>query len=142
MGRPVFALRVQAEPGAPGGPSVYQCLRGWLKRGLRDFGLRCLDIYQEPEPEMEMPMAINLNDAEPQGTRTLIPAGVYPLKITLKRGGAGPDGDLMLAKNLRSLMLKLEYTVVGGDYAGKKILDWITVDFDETDDPNINLPTV
>src|SRR5262249_60759398 len=104
MGRPVFALRVQAEPGAPGGPSVYQRLRGWLKRGLRDFGLRCLDIYQEPEPEKETTMPINLNDAEPQRDRTLAPPGIYALKIRLK--SSARNGWLRLAKNQRTRMLE------------------------------------
>src|SRR5262245_55050150 len=132
MGRPVFALRVQAEPGVP---SAIRSLRGWLTRGLRDFGLRCLDIYQEPEPEKETTMAINLNDAEPQRDRTLAPAGIYTLKIKAKQNADG--GWLRRAKNQRTLMLAMEYTIVGGDFSGKTILDWITVEFDETDDPDL-----
>src|SRR5262245_5345220 len=136
MGRPVFALRVQAEPGVP---SVIRSLRGWLKRGLRDFGLRCLDIYQEPEPEKETPMPVDLNDAEPQRDRTLAPAGVYTLKIRVKRNANDYGGDewLRRAKNMRTSMLAMEYTIVGGDYAGKQILDWISVDHDTSDDPDL-----
>jgi len=78
-------------------------------------------------------MAVDLNDAETQRDRSLIPPGVYCLEITVKRGGAGEDGWLKLAKNLRSLMLSLECKVVGGDYAGKKVFDLITLEFDETD---------
>jgi hypothetical protein len=136
MARPVFALHVQAEPGVPGEPSVYQRLRGWLKRGLRDFGLRCLDIHEEPETEKEtttMPI-INLNDAEPQRDRTLAPSGIYALKIKVKPSG---NGWLRTARNQRSRMLQMEYTIVGGDYAGKTIFDWITVGFDETDDSDL-----
>ena len=49
MGRPVFVLRVQAKPSVPSGPSPYQRLRGWLKRGLRDFGFVCVSIKEESE---------------------------------------------------------------------------------------------
>jgi hypothetical protein len=49
MRRPVFALRVQAEPGI----DAVRSLRRWLKRGLRDFGLRCVSIEQLTE-ESEM----------------------------------------------------------------------------------------
>jgi hypothetical protein len=138
MARPVFALRVQAEPGVPGEPSVYQRLRGWLKRGLRDFGLRCLDIHEEPETKMETSMPINLNDVEPQRDRTLAPSGIYVLKIRVKPGSNG--GWLRAAKNQRTHMLAMEYTIVGGDYSGKTILDWITIELDETDD--VDLPVI
>jgi len=83
-------------------------------------------------------MPIDLNDAEAQRDRTLVPSGPYCLKIAVKPGGAGEDRFLRLAKNLRSLMLELKYSVVGGDYAGKQIQDFITVDFDETDDPDLS----
>jgi hypothetical protein len=131
MARPVFALRVQAEPGV----DAIRSLRGWLKRGLRDFGLRCLDIYQEGEskPEKETIMPINLNDAEPQRDRTLAPSGIYALKIKVKQNA---DGEwLRVAKNMRTLMLAMEYTIASGEFAGKLIFDWITVDFDTSDDP-------
>jgi hypothetical protein len=49
-----FVLRVEAKPGVPGGPSVYQRLRGWLKYGLREFNLRCLDIHEEVTKENTM----------------------------------------------------------------------------------------
>jgi hypothetical protein len=49
MKRPVFALRVCAEPGV----NIIHALRHWLKRGLRDFGLRCVSIEQLTE-ESEM----------------------------------------------------------------------------------------
>jgi hypothetical protein len=78
-------------------------------------------------------MAVDLNDTETQRGRSLIPPGVYELEITVKRGGAGDDGWLRLAKNQRSLMLELECKVVDGEYAGKKVWDLITVEFDETD---------
>jgi hypothetical protein len=43
MTRPVFVLRVRAEPGV----NVIHSLRAWLKRGLRDFGLKCISISEE-----------------------------------------------------------------------------------------------
>jgi hypothetical protein len=48
MARPVFVLRVQAEPGV----DVIRSLRAWLKVGLRTFGLRCVSIKQEERNEM------------------------------------------------------------------------------------------
>jgi hypothetical protein len=50
MTRPVFVLRVQAEPGV----NVIRSLRSWLKRGLRDLGLRCVSIEQVKSKENEM----------------------------------------------------------------------------------------
>jgi hypothetical protein len=54
MTRPVFVLRVQAaEPGV----DVIRSLRAWLKRGLRDFGLRCVSIEEvtkQPAKERTM----------------------------------------------------------------------------------------
>jgi hypothetical protein len=52
MRRPVFALRVQAEPGI----DAVRSLRRWLKRGLRDFGLRCVSIEQMKQEETVMDM--------------------------------------------------------------------------------------
>jgi hypothetical protein len=129
MSRPVFVLRIRAEPDI----DVIRSLRAWLKRGLRDFGLRCLDIHQEQE---EPTMGINLNDVPDDDD--LIPAGVYRLQIRLKRGGAGDDGTLRVAKkNPRLYQLELECSIVGGTHAGRKIWDYLTVDYDETypDDP-------
>jgi hypothetical protein len=54
MARPVFVLRVRAKPSVQGGPSVYQRLRSWLKRGLRDFGLQCVSIEEVKTEESEM----------------------------------------------------------------------------------------
>ena len=42
MPRPVYMLQVRAKPGV----DAIRALRAWLKRGLRDFGLRCLDIRE------------------------------------------------------------------------------------------------
>src|SRR5262245_18058151 len=108
MGHPVFVLRVQAKPSVPGGPSVYQRLRGWLQRGFRDFGLECLSIEEQQLEEHQMP--IDLNEVQPD--RELIELGIYYLEIALKEGHGGTDGWLKLAKNQRSLMLELECKVI------------------------------
>src|SRR6516165_5066655 len=144
MGRPVFMLRVQAGKGV----DVIRGLRGWLKCGLREFGLRCLDIHQEPKTKEEKPMPIDLNEVQPD--RELIEPGIYGLKIAVKEGHGGKDGWLKLAKNQRSLMLELECKVtaavtkngelVSSEHNGKVVRDWITLEFDETD--AIHLPAI
>jgi hypothetical protein len=130
MARPVFTLRVRAEPGV----DVIRSLRGWLKQGLREFSLRCLDIHQETSTR-ETPMP-NLNNI-PRDDQSLAPPGVYQLEINVVRGDAGEDGTLTLAKNGRGLMLRALYTVIGGNHAGHKIWDYITVEFNESNDPNL-----
>jgi hypothetical protein len=45
----IFVLTVRAEPGV----DAIRALRAWLKRGLRDFGLRCVGITPNEE-EMTM----------------------------------------------------------------------------------------
>ena len=52
MGRPVFALRVRAEPGV----DVIRSLRAWLKVGLKTFGLRCVSIEQLKQKDNTMDM--------------------------------------------------------------------------------------
>src|SRR5215510_9636855 len=52
MGRPVFALRVQAEPGV----HVIRSLRARLKEGLRTFGLRCISIEEVTQENKTMDM--------------------------------------------------------------------------------------
>jgi hypothetical protein len=126
MTRPVFALRVRAEPDTR---DEIRRLRAWLKRGLRDFGLRCLDIHQE---QGRTTMAINLNDTPTQRDRELAPPGVYCLKAEVTPGGAGDGGILRRAKNGRSLMLELKCEVVGGKHAGRYIWDYPTVELDDS----------
>jgi hypothetical protein len=132
MARPVFSLRVQAaEPDV----DVIRSLRSWLKSGLRNFGLRCLEIYQEStskEGVSEMP--IDLRNTDPQrSARETIPAGPYVLEIEV-RGGSADRGDcLRWAKNRRTLLLELEYTVIGGEHHGHSFRDYISVDYDESD---------
>jgi len=52
MGRPVFALRVRADPGV----DVIRSLRAWLKVGLKTFGLRCVSIEQLKQKDNTMDM--------------------------------------------------------------------------------------
>jgi hypothetical protein len=95
-------------------------------------------------------MPIDLNDTETHRDRNLIPDGIYQLEIKLKPGSAGPDGLLRRAKkNMRSMMLELQCTVVAevqrntivkSEHAKRRVWDYITVDFDETDD--IALPPI
>src|SRR5262249_37299710 len=69
----------------------------------------------------------NLNSAEKQRDQTLIPAGVYRLRTKVRPEGAGPGSVLRLAKNGRTLMLDLELKDMGGESAGQKLWDLITV---------------
>ena len=80
-------------------------------------------------------MAIDLNDAEPQRDRSLLPPGPYQLKMQINYGGAGADGALRRAKNGRTLMLELECTVAQGEHRGRKIWDYVTLLLDENAQP-------
>jgi len=87
-------------------------------------------------------MAFNLNTAKKQGDFA-IPDGIYRLKARLRPGGAGEDGLLRLAKNLRTQMLDLECTIVAdaegaGEYDGLRVWDLITVYADLSNDPDNN----
>jgi hypothetical protein len=88
--------------------------------------------------ESEENMTINLNDADNQD-RSVMPPGPCWVKSRIKPGGAGDDGLLRLAKNMYSLMLNMELTVLDdGEWRGKKIFDMVTcdlVEYDESSDP-------
>ena len=133
MARLSFALRVRAEPGI----DAIRGLRAWLKRGLRDYGLRYLEIQQVSNTE-NATMAINLNEADNQD-RAIMPAGPYWVKARIRPGQAGDDGLLRLAKNQYSLMLDLQLTVIDNDeWRGKQIFDLITcdlLDYEQNEDP-------
>jgi hypothetical protein len=93
--------------------------------------LRYLDIHQESATEGDEDMAIDLRKTE-AGPEPF-PAGIYILEIEVKGGSADREDCLRWAKNRRSALLHLEYTVVGGKHNGRKIWDYITVGFDESD---------
>ena len=89
-------------------------------------------------------MPINFNDAADQKPGTM-PDGAYWVRARVRAGNAGPDGQLTLAKNLYSLMLALELTIIDNDeWRGKKLLDWITCGLEEYDhsDPDMPPPLV
>jgi hypothetical protein len=87
-------------------------------------------------------MAINLNDAENQN-KGVAPPGAYWVKARVKRGGAGEDGLLRLARNLYGLMLELECTIIDDDeWRGQKITDYITCDLQEYDPNDIDTPPI
>jgi hypothetical protein len=139
MARLMFALRVRAEPGV----DAIRSLRAWLKRGLRDHGLRCLEIQQVNDKESDM--AINLNDADDQN-RSVMPPGAEWVRARIKRGNSGENGLLTLQKNQHGLMLVLELTVLDNDkWRGKKITDYIGCEiqqYDSNDDLSPSPPTV
>jgi hypothetical protein len=128
-----FALRVCAEPGV----DAIRSLKAWLKRGLREYGLRCTEIQQVSNTE-NATMAINLNEADNQD-RSIMPAGPYWVKARIRPGQAGDDGLLRLAKNQYSLMLDLQLTVIDNDeWRGKQVFDLVTCDlleYEQSKDP-------
>jgi hypothetical protein len=130
MTRPTFVLRVRAELGV----DAIRNLRQWLKRGLRDFGLRCEALHEEAE-ERGSVMAINLNNTPTQKNPPPIPPGVYQLRIEVRPGGAGNDGVLRRAKkNPQLLMLELQCEVLDeGEHKGRLIWDYVSVELDESD---------
>jgi hypothetical protein len=141
--RSVFVLHVQPEPGV----DAIRNLRGWLKQGLRTFGLRCLGIEEAQTQESDM--AFNLRDTETQDSNT-VPPGIYLLQTHVhKRGGFGDDHSLVLAKSQRTMMLELEHTIemeckiTNGkkawdhEHVGRTLLDWITLELDAGDKPGV-----
>jgi hypothetical protein len=73
-------------------------------------------------------MGIDLNAADRQDV-TLLPSGVYRLKIKLKFNA---DGEVLRwAKSMRTQHLEAEYIVVDGAFAGQKLTDYITLVFDD-----------
>jgi hypothetical protein len=84
----------------------------------------------------------NLNSAE-RTTFDPVPSGIYKLRIKLLAGTAGPEGILQLAKNLRTEMLAVEYTILhseSGDreFEGRTFRDWITLAANlNNDDPDL-----
>jgi hypothetical protein len=113
--------------------ALWRALRAWLKIGLRMYGLRCVEVREEPQTK-EAVMAIDLTDTETQRQsedQSPIPPGVYRLRAKIKAGTEGTDHLLQRAKNGVSLMLVLECTVIKGDYRNRKIWDYITCELDE-----------
>ena len=124
MTRPVYVLQVRAEPGV----DATRALRAWLKTGLQMYGLRCVEVREEPQTQ-EAIMPIDLTDTESQSDP--IPAGVYRLRAKLMAGTAGTDHVLKVARNGVDLMLVLECTVIEGKHRGRKLWDYTTCELDE-----------
>jgi hypothetical protein len=125
MPRPVYLVHVRAEPGV----AAVRSLRGWLKAGLRHFGLRCVGAIEE-QTNKEITMPYDLNTAEKEGGST-IPPNLYWLMAKVKPGGAGDDYMLRRSKNHCLEMLELELTVVGGPYAGQRFWEMISLNYVE-----------
>lgn len=91
---------------------------------------------------------LDLNEAEPQREFTIVPPGVYRLRAKVKPGGMGEDGALRLAKNMRTSMLELEHTIIGGEhekiqgFINQKVWDRITVSFDDRDYDHPDVPAL
>ena len=124
MTRPVYVLQVRAEPGV----DATRALRAWLKTGLQMYGLRCVEVREEPQTQ-EAIMPIDLTDTKSQSDP--IPAGVYRLRAELMAGTAGTDHLLKVARNGVDLMLVLECTVIEGKHRGRKLWDYTTCELDE-----------
>jgi hypothetical protein len=131
MTRPTFVLRVRPEPGV----EPIRALRAWLKNGLRAHGLRAISIEEktttdqpEPQTKMETLMPVDFNKVKEDEP---FPAGIYHLRATLLAGAAGSEGLLKQSQNSIIQLLVLEYKVVKGPHAGRKIKDWISCELDE-----------
>jgi hypothetical protein len=65
---------------------------------------------------------LNLNDAGPQRSFDLIPAGtIVTVQMLIRNGGVGEDGWLKRSADGGSEGLDCEFTVVDGEYAKRKI---------------------
>lgn len=76
-------------------------------------------------------MPLDFNDAGPQKSFEVIPAGtVCTLQMTVRPGGAGEDGWLRPAVNAdgaSSEGIDLEFTVIGGQFAKRKVFQLLTL---------------
>jgi hypothetical protein len=71
----------------------------------------------------------DFNTAGEQRTFDVIPAGtVCTLQMAIRRGGEGEDGWLSRSKDGGSVGLDLEYTIMDGDYANRKIWQRLTLE--------------
>jgi hypothetical protein len=71
----------------------------------------------------------DFNDAGEQRSTDVIPDGtIATVQMTIKAGGAGPDGWLTRAKDGASEHLNCEFTVVDGTHAKRKLWSRYTVE--------------
>jgi hypothetical protein len=72
---------------------------------------------------------LNLNDAGPQRGFDLIPAGtICTVQMIIRMGGAGEDGWLKRSASSDCEGLDVEFTVVDGEYAKRKIWAFMILD--------------
>jgi len=80
-------------------------------------------------------MDMDFNTAEKQVSFELIPAGTLaPIMMSIKFGGHGSDGSLTQSKTSDVLFLNVEFTVMEGAYAKRKIFQNLTVSGGGVDD--------
>jgi len=70
---------------------------------------------------------INFKTAKTQRNFEPVPDGLYPLHLTIKPGGTEPDGWGKESKDGQSIGLDMEFTVVEGEGAGRKIFSRLTI---------------
>jgi hypothetical protein len=71
---------------------------------------------------------MDFNDAKPQRSFELIPAGtIATLRMTVRPGNAGEGGLLRRSKDGNSEALDCEFTVVDGPYAKQKVWGLLTL---------------
>ena len=116
-GRPVFVVHVRAEPGV----DVIRALRGWLKVGLRNFGLRCISINHGEN-------VMGYDFAKEEKQQEALPPDTYRLKMKIQPGGFGENDLLTRSKSGSVDQLKAEFTVVEGSHSGQKLWERFTVE--------------
>lgn len=71
---------------------------------------------------------LDLNGADPQADFGLIPDGtVAKINMTIKPGGAGPEGWLTASKSSDAQYIAAEFTIVEGEFARRKFWGNLTV---------------
>jgi hypothetical protein len=74
-------------------------------------------------------MALDFNNAGAQRTFDVIPDNtICTIRLNIKPGGAGPDGNLTLSKKGDSSHLACECVVVDGEYAKRKFWPRYTIE--------------
>jgi hypothetical protein len=137
MTRPVFTLHVRAGTGV----DAIKALRGWLKSGLRNFGLRCLAVYEDANPNSRRSnMAISIN--ERYGSTFLTAQDVETGELILRIAYLELDADvkgkikdlLHFADDDRSLVLNptnaRQIARLHGDNPDNWRGKWITLHYD------------
>ena len=73
-------------------------------------------------------MNMDFNNAAKQNTYDLIPAGtIFPVVMTINPGGVGLGGWETASKNSDAMMLNCEFTVLEGEYTGRKFFQYMVV---------------